>query len=252
MKPIVLKFVRWVNALMRKVVAFTHAAQMKLQYGKGSDYEWFDHYLDLYYQWPQSRSPFWLERGIFNRLTLKDGAHVLELCCGDGFNTHFFYAGKAGTIIAVDADRDALRQARKYHGTDTVSFYQTDIRVSLPDGPFDNIIWDAAIEHFTEAEISSLLKCIKDRLKPDGIMSGYTIVGKRNKKSLRQHKYECTSKKDLARFFTPYFKNVKVFETIYPERHNLYFWAADTVLPFDREWRFQTAQKQNATKVLHE
>ncbi len=41
---------------------------------------------------------------------------------------------------------------------------------------------------------------------------------------------------DLKRFLTPHFKNVRVFETIYPERHNLYFWASDAVIPFASDW----------------
>jgi hypothetical protein len=41
---------------------------------------------------------------------------------------------------------------------------------------------------------------------------------------------------DLKRFLTPYFKNVTVFETIYSERHNLYFWASDGILPLSQNW----------------
>ena len=68
-------------------------------------------------------------------------------------------------------------------------------------------------------------------------MSGYTLVEKGDQKEhLRQHEYEFKDMNDLKRFLAPHFKNVKVFETIYPERHNLYFWASDGVLPFDNEW----------------
>lgn len=38
------------------------------------------------------------------------------------------------------------------------------------------------------------------------------------------------------RFLTPHFTNVRVFETIYPDRHNLYFWASDASIPFDADW----------------
>jgi hypothetical protein len=41
---------------------------------------------------------------------------------------------------------------------------------------------------------------------------------------------------DLKRFLSPHFRNVKVFETIFPSRHNLYFWASDGALPFDAGW----------------
>lgn len=41
---------------------------------------------------------------------------------------------------------------------------------------------------------------------------------------------------DVVLLLKPYFKNVKVFETVYSNRHNLYFWASDSVLPFDSKW----------------
>ena len=54
-------------------------------------------------------------------------------------------------------------------------------------------------------------------------------------KSLSQHEYELKAKNTSYACFIPYFKNVtRVCETNYPERHNLYFWASDGVLPFGR------------------
>jgi len=107
----------------------------------------------------------------------------------------------------------------------------------VPKGIFENIVWDAAIEHFTEDEIAKLMLDIKSRLTPDGVLSGYTIVEREDGvKHLHQHEYEFRSKEDLLRFLTPHFKHVKVFETIYPSRHNLYFWASDSVVPFDESW----------------
>lgn len=105
------------------------------------------------------------------------------------------------------------------------------------DKTYDNIVWDAAIEHFTPEEIKKLMKDIKSRLNEKGILSGYTIVERADGKSLEQHEYEFKSKEDLMRFLTPWFKNVKVFETLYPDRHNLYFYASDDVLPFSSEWQ---------------
>ena len=67
--------------------------------------------------------------------------------------------------------------------------------------------------------------------------SGYVIIEREDgKKSLHQHEYEFRSREDLARFLTPYFKNVQVFSTTYPTRTNLYFYATDGTIPFDRDW----------------
>lgn len=60
------------------------------------------------------------------------------------------------------------------------------------------------------------------RLTPEGSLSGYTIVERPQEKSLHQHE---KGKEDLMRVLTPHFANVTVFETIFPDRHNLYFWA---------------------------
>lgn len=95
-----------------------------------------------------------------------------------------------------------------------------------------------AIEHFTPEEIDNILKDVKSVLaEKKGILSGTTIVERPEGKSLSQHEYEFKSMEDLKSFFTPYFKNVYIFETIYPYRHNLYFYASDGAIPFEVEWK---------------
>ena len=119
-----------------------------------------------------------------------------------------------------------------------------DIRSSIPIGKFDNVIWDAAIEHFTESEINKIMSDIKDRLTDKGILSGYTITARPDgQKMHHDHEYEFSSKEDLMRFLSPYFQRVKIFETDYPDRHNLYFYASDRVpLPFDADWNFSISK----------
>ena len=108
----------------------------------------------------------------------------------------------------------------------------------MPEGSFDNIIWDAAIEHFNEEEIATVMSGIKTRLKPGGRLSGHTIVERGDgSKHLEQHEREFTSMADLASFLTPHFANVRVFETIHPARHNLYFYASNGPVPFDADWQ---------------
>lgn len=110
---------------------------------------------------------------------------------------------------------------------------QKDVREGLPAGPFDNIVWDAAIEYFTEAEIDKLLREMVSLLGSDGILSGYTLTEAADGKKGNALHYEFKDKEDLRRFFTPHFKFVKVWETIYPTRHNLYFAASQSeIAPF--------------------
>jgi hypothetical protein len=93
-------------------------------------------------------------------------------------------------------------------------------------------------------EIGDILKNIKIRLSDCGILGRYSIVERDDgAKHIHQHEYEFKNKEDLLRFFEPHFKNVKVFETIYPTRHNLYFWASDGALPFDDAWQFMISKQ---------
>lgn len=198
--------------------------------------EWFDHSIDMFYQWPKTNNSLWLERGVFGSLALK-GGNLLELSCGDGFNAKHFYAHRSKNVVACDFDPTAIHTAKTKNLSSNINFVLADIRTQMPEGKYENIVWDAAIEHFTPDEISSIMSNIKNRLTDDGVLSGYTIVERDDGvKHIHQHEYEFKDMEDLRSFLTPHFKNVRVFQTIYPSRHNLYFWASDETIPFDKKW----------------
>ncbi len=223
-------------AVAKRWVSNAHRRLMTVEWSNPPEPEFFDHQIDLFHQWLAGRNPLWLERGIFGGLALRGGA-VLELSCGDGFNARNFYSLRAGRVVACDFDPEAIKTAQEKNSASNIEFLLADIRTGMPEGRFENVVWDAAIEHFTPAEITSILEGIRSRLTDDGVLSGYTIVRRADgNKSLSQHEYEFESKEHLIRFLSPYFKNVTVFETNYPERHNLYFWASDGVLPFGAGW----------------
>lgn len=223
-------------SLARRWSAAAHRRLMIAQWAILPSPEHFDHHIDLFHQWLNSRNSLWLERGAFGSLALK-GGRVLELACGDGFNARNFYSLRSAQVVAVDFDVSAIRTARGKNSAPNVEFVLADIRTSMPEGEFDNVVWDAAIEHFTPDEIAGILTAIGRRLSADGVLSGYTLVeGKDGRKHIDQHEYEFRDKEDLVRFLTPHFRNVCVFETIYPSRHNLYFWASNGAVPFSERW----------------
>ena len=231
-------FLKKISLKTRTLAAMMHRIQMDYEWRVPPQPEWFDHYCDQFFQFKTTQNPLFLERGLFGLLAMKQDCNVLELCCGDGYNSYYFYSIRANKIISVDFDKDAIPHARKYNQSSNVEFKLCDIRTEMPEGEFDNVVWDAAIEHFTEKEIDKIMGDIKSRLKPEGILSGYTIKElPTGEKSLSHHEREFRSKEDLKSFFEPHFKNVKVFETIYPSRHNLYFYASDSILPFDKDWK---------------
>ncbi len=229
----------WARAAYRRLMA--------IQWGLPPQPEHFDHHIDLYYQWNLPGRGWWLERGVFGMLALKPRGALLELACGDGFYARRFYAGVCQTVVACDFDPKAIATARRKNAAANIDFVLADIRTQMPAGTFDNIVFDAAIEHFNPTEIGALMRDIRSRLAPDGVLSGYTIVEREDgEKSLSHHEYEFRDKADLMRFLAPHFANVTVFETIYPERHNLYFWASDRAIPFDAAWPGMCRQQRSS------
>ena len=237
------------SRLTRAISSAAHHFQFLVEWGVDNP-EYFDHYLDQFFAWKKSRNSLPWERGVYSsfalQATTKDGQKpsVLELCCGDGFMAYHFYSLVADSVVGIDFDPKAIKSANRNNKSANINYSVGDIRADIPEGQFDNIIWDAAIEHFTEAETKALMATISSRLKPDGILSGYTIVeSHEGHKHLHQHEYEFHDKADLARFFTPYFTNVQVFETIFPNRTNLYFYATNDKLPSERHLNLVETRK---------
>ncbi|MBA4388133.1 MAG: class I SAM-dependent methyltransferase [Verrucomicrobia bacterium] len=219
-------------------VGAAHRRLLNIQWRTPPKPENFDHHIDLFYGWKMSRNSQWVERGAYGSMALK-GGRVLELCCGDGFNAKHFYSLRSTSVVACDFDPKIIQTANRKNSAPNVTFLVADIRTSMPEGVYENIVWDASIEHFTEEEIAGIIRNIKRRLAPNGVISGHTVVERTDGvKQLSYHEYEFKSKEDLLRFFQPYFRNVSVFETVYPKRHNLYFWASDSVesTPFASLW----------------
>ena len=226
---IIIKLTNW---LLRDLTAKTHAAQRFLEWGLKPNPEWFDHFIGLYCDWSLTGNPLSWERGIFNLLGIKENANILELCCGDGFNAHHFYRIRAREITSLDYDQRAIEHARKFFKSNTSNYKVCDIRKGLPAGKYDNVIWDAAIEHFTFREIEKIMSEIKKRLVDGGIVSGYTIVERDHGAQHDEHEYEFKSKEDLENLLKDFFPHYQVIETIYPTRHNLYFFASEKRLDF--------------------
>ena len=228
---------RWINFWVRKVSSWTHELQFYVDWAVDNP-EHFDHFIDLNFQWNKTRASFPMERGVFSSFALQREnrklGRTLDLCCGDGFYTKYFYSLLSSEVVGIDFDSHAIKWARRNNKSDNIQYILGDVRTNFPTGEFDNIMWDAAIEHFNENEIHAIMNKIKMGLAPNGVLSGYTIkenddVGKH----LHQHEYEFRSMEDLTRFLTPFFENVKIIETVFPMRTNFYFYASDGVLPFE-------------------
>ena len=203
------------------------------QWSIGGSPPYFDHRINLYYHWPTDGDPGWLERGMMSRLAL-NGGDVLELTCGNGFNTRHFYASKARRVIACDFDRQAIDSARRVHAGANIEYVVADLRESMPEGRFGNVIWDFGFpisRFFTDEQADRIVANVRARLESDGIFSGYTAVEPGRTRLSTQMRYDFTSADDLRQLLSISFANVRVLQINSPGRCNLYFWASDGALP---------------------
>jgi len=196
----------------------------------------FDHHIDLYSVWLKTRNPMWVERGVFTSLCLKGGV-VLELACGDGFNTRNFYSLKSSRIVACDIDADVIATARRKNAAPNVEYLVCDIKRGLPAGTFDNIVWDYGFRfrhHFSDDEMHSILGSASERLAAVGILSGHTTISTESPR--RELHDELMVKRMLYQQLRAHFSSVLIFKTTSPARINVYFWASDGTVPFDTGW----------------
>lgn len=230
----VIAIIKFVNFYLRKLINFTHQIQFVIEWKAGLPSNWFDHNLDLYYLWHKTRNPLGWERGVFSLLAIRQGARVLELCCGDGFYANYFYSNRAASVVSVDIDPDAIQAAHKNFSPPNVEYLVADVLTQMPEGEFDNIVWDSALEYFTKEEIKMVIQKIKLRLSGSGILTGYVVIQDLPRVG---QKYAFRNKADLLELIKPHFSNIRTFETVYPTRHNLYFFCSESSLPFDENWK---------------
>jgi SAM-dependent methyltransferase len=223
---------RLFNAALRALSSGAHHLQYKVEGFLRPSAEWFDHEIDVQWQWVAKQRMMFLERGVLNTLAIGPGAEVLELCCGDGFNAHRFYAERGAHVLAVDHSREALGHAERFHGRPNIEYRPCDIREGVPEGPFQNIIWDSAIHHFTLSEVAVILASIHRSLADDGVLSGYTAIEEGEDYSYARLHF--SGPEALADLLAGEFAHVAVLETPDAERRNLYFFASDVLsaLPF--------------------
>jgi SAM-dependent methyltransferase len=132
----------------------------------------------------------------------------------------------------VDANREALAHARHVNPAPNVRYLQGDIRGELPAGPFDNVIWDAALTHFSDDEVQSILRNVRAVLRPGGVLSGQTDY-----ETAGDYSYAVISVPDselLADMLGRVFPHVYIRRSDDGPRVNYYFFCSDEAraLPF--------------------
>jgi len=240
---------RAANAVLRRLSAGAHHLQYKLEGVLRPSAEWFDHEIDAHWQWPRLGRSSFLERGVLSALAIPPGGAVLEMCCGDGFNASRFYAARAGLVVAIDHDERALAHARRRHTRPNIEFRRGDIREGLPTGPFDNVIWDSAIHHFTLAEAAAILAAAHRSLSDSGLLSGYGVIEPGDGYAFSRMHLE--DPEQLASLLSGEFAHVAIVETADGNRRNLYFFASDlrAALPFAEGVRAAAGPRQAESRL---
>ena len=201
----------------------------KRYYGKSQSPSWFDHRIDLHYNWPKHM--FWLERGVFPARYIKPGNRVLDLFCGDGFYSKYFFSPLAVSVDSIDKNPEAISHATKYHSSDNITYYKKDIRVDdFPRDYYDIIIWFEAIEHLSRDDYQIAKNKISIALKNNGILIGSTPIVPLSSKGKNnwEHENEFESLSQLSDFLKKDFILLDCFDTLHKmtngsERQTAYF-----------------------------
>lgn len=178
---------------------------------------WFDHRIDLYAHWPHNL--FWIERGVFPRKYMVEGCSVLDLFCGDGFFSRYFYATIAGHIDAVDKDPAAIEHAKRYHSDPKINFMVFDaLSQDFPRSSYDVIVWFEAIEHLHPNDYHKMIPKIKSAIGGEGVLIGSTPLVQTSKtgKTNWEHYNEFTSISQLQAFLAQDFSTIIIDVTEYP------------------------------------
>ena len=199
-------FIRKVNSVLRNVSSNMHRREMNLAWNNHKETPtFFNHYLDIYFQLFKFRKTDFLSRGVFNQLFLDSTNTVLELGCGDGYNTEVFYSPAVKEIYAIDILEDAINFARSYHKAKNITYQLADAVKGYPvQISFDRIICDCFLEQLDTKQQGELFEKIINSLSANGICLGSTVL-KTDINYLSHNKNEFTDE-SFTSFASKFFK----------------------------------------------
>jgi SAM-dependent methyltransferase len=246
--PIFFPILYFFASISQTLNIFLHKLLMNIEWHRRPYPEWMDHDQDLNYQLPVHGKSFFLERGslpkiLASSIIKKKKINLLDLCSGDGFYSQYFFGKVINKCVLIDRDKMALERARirlnklKFIEKSKFNFYHADILnknfsdefSQNFDFKFDVVLFNAAIEHFTEQDLEKIFIYIKSNINTESVVFGYTLVEKNNEDSFDHHLQFFSNLDDLNSKINKFFINVKCFESIDADRHNLYFIASDKI-----------------------
>lgn len=94
------------------------------------------------------------------------GQHVLDIGCNEGFFCHEAAVRGASEVIGIDFHKPALDAAERLYSSANVHFLHQRWD-SLPDGPFDLILWTSAMHY--EVDPASVFKRVLNAISSNGL-----------------------------------------------------------------------------------
>lgn len=235
--------------LSKNLTTFCYGTLFKIEWHRRPYPEWMDHDQDLNYLFPKLGKSFFFERGVLPKIFItskfKKKINILDLCCGDGFYSQFFFGKIINNCILIDRNSSAIERSKKrlknlnflnkekftYIVADIIEDnYSEKIYKIFNKIKFDLILFNAAIEHFDQKDLAKIFDQLKPMSSIDTIVFGYTLVEKNDENKFDHHKQFFRGKEDLKNKILPFYANVKCYESIDADRHNLYFIASDNFL----------------------
>jgi SAM-dependent methyltransferase len=155
----------------------------------------------------KSRNPYPFTRGFLVSEVIRSGDRLLDIGCGDGFFTNTFYSPRCRHVDAIDIEPSAIATAKRLNSARNVDFYVLDaVADPFPSDRYDVIVWDGAIGHFADSDLSTVLEKIVGALSPSGIFVGSESLGIEGSDHLQFFEDEAA----LAASFEPYFEHVLI------------------------------------------
>ena len=154
-----------------------------------------------------SRNPYAFTRGFLASEVVRPEDHLLDIGCGDGFFTNTFYSPRCRHVDAFDVEPSAIETARRLNSAENISFHLLDAANDpFPSDNYDVIVWDGAIGHFADSDLSTVLEKIVRALSPVGIFVWSESLGTEGSDHLRFFEDEAA----LAAVFRSYFAHVLI------------------------------------------
>jgi ubiquinone/menaquinone biosynthesis C-methylase UbiE len=187
--------------------------------------EYFCHDYDLY-TWYKTGNTQWIERGLHAQRVIKQGDHVLDLCCGEGFYSYYFFRSTSGSVDAVDYSMSALNYAKKWHSSPNIKYHQIDV-ITQPflSQKYDVIVWNAFLDYFSTEDIGVIMKKIRDAIGNNGIFVGHVVKSGEQVSGYRKDSFNIYTENDLSRLLSTYFTVVKIESSTHGDRTSYYFTA---------------------------